>query len=940
MSERYYVGIGASAGGLEALGEFFKNSPNNTGLTFIVIQHLSPDFKSLMDELLARHTKMDVIVAKDGIEAKPNKVYLIPPRKNLSIFHGKLYLEDQKARNFLNLPIDVFLKSLALDQGKNSIGIILSGTGSDGTLGIRAIKEAGGLTMVQNEESAKFDGMPRSSIATGLIDYVLPPNKMVNEILNYINHPKAKDNLEEDDYKNNLDDLTKITMMLRGRTGIDFSNYKENTIVRRINRRIKVNRLNDIKEYLNFLSDSDKEKDILKKELLIGVTGFFRDKEAFASIKENVLPNIDFTRDTVRVWSVGCSSGEEAYSIAILLKEYANDIGSNTDVKIFATDVDGQAIDKAARGIYPASIVSDVDPELVAKYFKKQEGGFKVTDSIRKMVVFAKHNILKDPPFSKLDLLVCRNLFIYFKSEVQQKILASFYYSLAPNGFMFLGSSESIGSLSDGFETLDSKWKIFKYKEGYKPPINSPIVYPTNTDYTKSYKEVSFKQSKIEKVLMEAFSLVAPPSIIIDDNDNIIHIINNMSKFMTLQPGRFSNKISTNVSRELALYINNLVRRLKSTEKNLEISNVIKFGSNKGRIKLKGNKLEIDNNNFYLISFYEDKDNKEEFNLKEVEMSTEIKDRVQQLENELQIAQEGLQATIEELETSNEELQSSNEELIASNEELQSTNEELQSVNEELFTVNNEHQQKIEQLIKLNNDLNNLIRNTNVGALYLDKKLAIRKITPLVSKVTNIMESDIGRPIFHISIFEKYPSFSKDINDVLESLVGKEKELWKNDKCYLIRIKPYRTEYNSVEGIIVTFIDVTRLKTEQRRLHDEKQKLEMVLDMAKVSMFEYNDRTKKIKFSENISKTLGFGDNDLEIEMNNFCSFIVDEDCDHFIKSIHRFIHDENKSFDVKFSIKSKDKNLIRFHSKAIVKEKNKRGDVVKITGVVFQIND
>jgi len=836
----YYVGIGASAGGLEALVSFFKEMPEDTGMVFIVIQHLSPDYKSLMNELLARHTRMSIEIAQDGIAAQPNTIYLIPPRKNLSIFHGKFYLEEQKSRG-LNLPIDIFFRSLAADKNKNAIGVILSGTGSDGTLGIRAIKEAGGMVMVQDDQSAKFDGMPRSSISTGLVDYILPPEKMPGELLNYIKHPFIKKSATLDNIMSkNIDTLTKIILMLRDHSGIDFSFYKENTIIRRLERRVSINRFNTLEEYLVFLSESSKEKDILYRELLIGVTRFFRDQEVFNSINEKVLPKLTYGKKAIRIWSAGCSTGEEVYSLAMLFSEYITKNKIDCEIKIFATDIDRDAVELAGQGLYPESIVADVDPVLLTKYFTRKENGYQINDIIRKKVVFATHNLLKDPPFSKLDLIVCRNLFIYLKPEMQQRLLAMFYYSLNSDGFLVMGSSESIGEMSEAFQAVDSKWKIYKYKEGYKSPLIRDLPIPRNhayegLGYTSLANSPKFK---MEKLMESAISAVLPPAIIVDDEDNIIHVVNDVSKFFQIKPGRFSQNLYSNLNNDLSIVVNNLLRRLKTTNTQVIFE---KYNSSNGlekyKVIIEGRVIYLDKKAFYLLSFSSEevKPNKAEEFTGTVSVDMGIESRVEELEKELQITKESLQATVEELETSNEELQSSNEELIASNEELQSTNEELQSVNEELYTVNSEHQTKIEELVRLNNDLDNLLKNTEVGALYLDRNLCIRKITPLVTSITNILPGDIGRPISHISVMNQYSDLLTDIYSVVEELKSVDKELRDGKgNVWLARIRPYRTEYNSVEGIMMTFFDISRIKELERELKHNCDLLEKVLENSPI----------------------------------------------------------------------------------------------------------
>ncbi len=803
-NETIVVGVGASAGGLEALQDFFRNMPVDSGLAFVVIQDLSPDYKSLMDELLARQTKIPIHIAESGKDILPDNIYLIPPRKNMKIFHDKLFLEDQALTKALNLPVDIFLRSLALDKGKDAIGIILSGTGSDGTLGTRAIKEAGGMIMVQDETSAKFDGMPKSSIATGLVDYILAPSKMPEALINYVKHPlTVQDRTAESILSRDIDTLNKIIMILRDFSGIDFSYYRENTILRRLERRVSINRFGTLEEYVHFLSESDKEKDILYRELLIGVTRFVRDIEAFDLLKAKVFPELK-KRKTIRIWSAGCSTGEEVYSLAILLTEYLDSERIDSEVKIFATDIDRHSLDQASAGIYPESIIADLDPYLLTKYFTRQENGYQINDSIRQMVVFAKHNLLKDPPFSKLDMLVCRNLFIYLKPEVQTRVLSSFYYSLSPDGFLFLGSSESLSDMKAAFETIDSKWKIYRYKKGFTPPMikdfrTATVKYDAEVPVVMPLHQHGVKQEHLGQVIL---SSVLPPSVLIDTNGQIVQIINDVSKFVQIQPGWFSNRLLDNLPREISLLLSAQLRRLKKDNSELlteEISGIKSLEG--GTLLLETRKIEAEKTSFFLISFRLNEKPALMKKSKAVKLDFEYADRMNELQRDLQSTRESLQATVEELETSNEELQSSNEELIASNEELQSTNEELQSVNEELYTVNSEFQTKLEELTRLNSDLSNLLINTQVGALYLDRNLCIRRLTPVVSKLTNIIPSDIGRPVSHISVSRYYPQMMQDIEKVVDTLQTLDREVAFTDGLtYLVSIRPYRTENNVVEG--------------------------------------------------------------------------------------------------------------------------------------------
>lgn len=850
------VGIGASAGGLEALQDFFKHMPAKTGMAFVVIQHLSPDYRSLMDELLARETDIPIRIAESGMEVLGDHIYLLPPRKNIMIAGNILHLDEQEKGKRLNLPVDIFLRSLANDKGKNAIAVILSGTGSDGTLGTRAIKETGGMVMVQDEHSAKFDGMPRSSISTGLVDYILPPERMPEELVLYCRHPfvKQKKTLE-DQLRGNMDTLAKIILILRQYCGIDFSFYKDTTIVRRLERRVSIKRLTSLDEYLEYVKDSDQEKEILQRELLIGVTRFFRDTEAFDSLRDKILPVL-LANQSVRIWSAGCSTGEEVYSLAILIREFQASHGITGEVKIFATDIDRSSIEFAGRGIYPDSVMADVDPVLLNKYFIRKENGYLVHESIRKMIVFATHNILKDSPFSRIDLLVCRNLFIYLKPEIQTRVLTMFYYSLNNGGFLFMGSSETIGEMTAAFDCIDTKWKLFRFKEGFKPEYSTLIPLSRERASVQG-QELSSTRSgppgkRIERLLDSALTTLLPPSVIIDEQGNMIHIIKDVSPWIRLQPGHFSQNIFDNLPGETVVAVNSLLRRLRTEHPapaqsanpdTLTPPEPLAFQIDDSGLTITARRLEHTREPYCILSFqYAPRVHPvAEAAHKIPPDSTRCYSELSELEKELQFTRESLQATVEELETSNEELQSSNEELIASNEELQSTNEELQSVNEELYTVNSEYQNKIEELTRLNNDIQNLMRNSEVGALYLDRNLCIRKTTPAVSDITHIMESDIGRPIYHISLDADGASLLHDIQTVVDSLQPVDREvIFKPGYIHLVRIRPYRTEYNAVDGVVLVFIDITGLKALEDELKSRQQLLEKVLDNSPIAKIMVN----------------------------------------------------------------------------------------------------
>ncbi len=941
MSQHYYVGIGASAGGLEALERLFQHMPEDSGLTFIVVQHLSPDFKSLMNELLARHTNMLITVAEDGIVTEENHIYLIPPRMNLSIFNGKLLLEKQADDHHLHLPIDIFFKSLAQDQKKQAIAIVLSGTGSDGALGVRAIKEQGGLVVVQKETEAKFDGMPRSSISTGLVDYILPTIEMGKTLVSYIQHPSLKVDDEGEDATIPVDALAKIGLVMRQHDGIDFTKYKDATIVRRIERRMKIHKLETLEDYFTILKQSTEERHILQQEFLIGVTSFFRDQEAFDRLRTEVISRLPYHNKVIRIWSAGCSTGEEVYSIAILIAEHMREHHLRAEVKIFATDIDERALHTAGTGYYLDSVVADVDPLYVARYFEKKAEGYQVSSEIRKMIVFAKHNILKDPPFSRLDFLVCRNLFIYFKADYQEKILNQFYNALHPDGFLFLGSSESLGEVSPGFKVIDQKWKLYQYKKGYRPDIASSLLadIPTRRRIPKEHDELTRHQAKMEPLLTEAVSALSPPSIIIDQHDQIIHAINDIAIFMKIQPGRFTNNFNHHMNKDQALYINNIIRRLKADQQEVIMSRLSGFLSSE-LITLHGRVLHVDDRDYYLVSFIVEQDDVTMLNVTEIDMSEEVKVRVSQLEHELQVAREGLQATIEELETSNEELQSSNEELIASNEELQSTNEELQSVNEELYTVNHEHQEKIDQLTRLNNDLNNLIKNTGIGALYLDQRLVIRKITPIVSEITNIRDSDIGCSIDHITVAKGYPELLNDVEDVIKNLSNIEREIQLADgHYYLARIRPYRTEYNAAEGIIITFVEISRLKNEEIQVFEAKRRLDYALSTGKMAWWEYHIPTGHVTYSDSKATLLGYAGDEFSNDFTEIEKHFHPDDYQKTMDALEQYLQGETDEWQALYRVKRKDGSYALHHDRGKIVTRDEMGAPLKMMGTTHDVS-
>ena len=830
----HYVGIGASAGGLEALEEFFNTMPNATGMTFIIVQHLSPDYKSMMVELLSRKTPMQVLQIEDGMTAEADCIYLIPPKKNLEIYHAQLFLTEQQRDTGLYLPIDIFFRSLAIDQRKKAIGIILSGTGSDGTLGLRAIKEQGGLVMVQDYSSAKFDGMPKSAIATGLADYILDAGRMSDALVKYIKHPLVINADKAQELNKEETDFMKILSLIRTHVGEDFSYYKPKTIIRRIERRISVNQIQDTDEYIELLRHSKQECEILAKEFLIGVTQFFRDREAYEPLEQGVIPKLfspEGSDKPIRIWSAACSTGEEAYSIAILCKEYLERHDIQADLKIFATDLDKEAVKFAGLGSYPESIVSDVSQERLQRFFLKKHESYQVNEDLRQMVIFSHHNVLTDPPFSNIDLIICRNLLIYLKPDMQQKVLGLFQYSLSDGGYLLLGSSESLSGVSDAFETIHSKWKIFKHKSGFAPPMLANLLnvrtrLPSQTraplpDVAPS----SLRVQKQEQAALyeQVVNYLAPAGVIVDAENTVVHFFQNSQCYLNFPAGKANYNLLELADPQLTTILSNMLYKVRKTHSDVTFSKV-KF-TREGQdsfLNLSAHPIQLKKGGgqgFVVIAIHDSQadDNKAQHDEEEAESrfdyNEQASERIRELERELQYREENLQTTVEELETSNEELQATNEELVSSNEELQSTNEELQSVNEELYTVNSQYQEKIKELTILNNDINNLLANTQIGTLFLDSQLTVRKFTPEISKLINVMDVDIGRPFSHLTFNCDRQDLYQDVADVLETLVPAEREIHAHDgEWYLLKIQPYRHADRSIHGVLLTQVQITILK--------------------------------------------------------------------------------------------------------------------------------
>lgn len=851
----YVVGIGASAGGLEALEQFFASMPSDSNMAFVVIQHLSPDFKSLMPEILSRNTEMEVYQIENGMKIVPGCVYLNPPKFNVKISQGQLFLNEQDPIQKVNLTINTFFESLAEDMNEKSIGIILSGTGSDGTRGCRAIKEAGGIVIAQDVKSAKFNGMPKSVIVTNICDYILPPTSMPEKLLRYTNHSTLIDVIEDEEQKIDeaTDILSQIYNLIKNLYSTDFSLYKPGTVLRCLNRRIRICQIQTLEGYLSYLKENQEEVECLYNSLLIGVTRFFRDSNAFDVIKNKVIPEIVGVKTdnaVVRVWVAGCSTGEEAYSLAILFKEYMDSTQRNIAVKIFATDIDINAIEYASKGVYPDSIAEDVSLERLNRYFIKKRDGYHVSKYIREMVIFSGHNVINNAPFYKIDLLTCRNLLIYFQPNLQKRIISTFQFALETNGFMFLGTSETIGEMGKYFSTFDAKWRIFKRKDIKKRPLVDDfsvistgikvIQSKPEEDYFTRVERNKWEMEDIHTMLIEE---CLPPSVLVDENNELVQICGDVDKYLKVPRGKVCYNIQKMVPKELSTALGTAISKVRKERKTVTYSNIkVKLVEEQNSINLVVKPLFTKKSGLLILVIFEEIKSigSYEEQVENFDTISELHGRIADLEQELRYTKESLQSSIEELETSSEELQSANEELLVSNEEMHSTNEELQSVNEELMVVNTQYQYKIQELADLNNDMTNFLNSTAIGTLFLDSNLCVRKFTPAITKEINLIEQDIGRPISHISHNFKNEDLIKVSRDVMDSLIPVEKEIKSSSsKWYILKYSPFRTNENVIKGIVLSLVDITaRKEAEENQLRSKEQLNEAIsLDALKSDFF-------------------------------------------------------------------------------------------------------
>src|ERR1700677_1872110 len=829
------VGVGASAGGLEAFTTLLKNLPEDTGMAFVLVQHLDPKHASQLPAILSRPTRMPVTEVKDGMAVEPNHVYIIPSNTSMGISNGALHLTPRKESGGTHMPVDYFLQSLAASHESRAIGVILSGTASDGTIGLKAIKEGGGITFAEDEESARYPGMPRSAIAAGCVDFVLPPEEIARELARIAAHPfvKTAPQLQAAETEGETrDGLRKIFALLCKTTGVDFSQYRKSTVNRRIQRRLILNKLDDVDAYVEFIREKPGEIDELYQDILIHVTGFFREPETFKILEKTIFPRLVGNRSLptapIRVWLPGCSTGEEAYSIAISLVEFLKGKSLEIPIQIFGTDVSERVIEKARQGIYAENIEAEVSPERLRRFFTKVELGYQINKSIREMCVFARQNVIKDPPFSKLDLISCRNLLIYLEPALQKKLMPVFHYALKPDGFLLLGSAETTGGFDELFRMADQKSKIYQRKPGtarftFDPGLLSHV--PEKVQYREKPALLAAETWSRLDILKEAdrmmISRYCPPSVIVDENMEIVQFRGHINHFLQPAAGEASLNLYKMTGEPLQMELRAAIQRAKQGNTAIRKEGLeIKFHDEPRTINIDVIPLAAPalRERCFIILFEEVPPSPQPLAPEKI---ADRKDhRVAHLEQELAAMKEHLQAVVEEQEATNEELRSANEEIQSANEELQSTNEELetakeelQSTNEELTTVNDELRHTNLELTDANNDLGNLLRSVNLPIVMLDRDFCIRRFTPAARKTFKLLPGDVGRPITDTRADIEVPDLEHWLQDVIDSLGTKEHEVQdKRGRWYLLQLRPYETADNKIAGLVMVLFDIDASK--------------------------------------------------------------------------------------------------------------------------------
>jgi two-component system CheB/CheR fusion protein len=859
------VGLGASAGGFEAFKSFFLHMPPDSGMAFVLIQHLAPEKKSMLAELLRRHTKMDVVEAEEGMAVEPNRVFVIPPDTTLTLKQGRLHLERPAPARGKRWPIDAFFVSLAEDQGERAVCIILAGGGSDGTIGLKSIKEQGGFTLAQAEhDSEALKGMPQSAHATGLVDFVMPVEEMPAKLLQYQQHlvevdqRKTPDGTREDvaGY------VAQICTLVRNRTGHDFSEYKTNTLIRRIQRRMQLVQIDATPDYIRLLRKDSRESQLLVRDLLINVTQFFRDNESFGALETEVIPKL-IERieldETLRAWVPGCASGEEAYSVAILLKEGMSKRDTNRKAQIFATDLDDDAVRMARMARFPGSIASDMSRERFERWFAQEGEHYCPQKSIREMCVFSVHDMLKDPPFSKLDLISCRNLFIYFNASLQMRLLEAFHYALRPGGYLFLGSSEGVSQQGRLFEIVDKKHRIFQRKDEAAALPGFPLADGAKKGATRAARNAPGQESS-DRLWRQVLTQIAPACVVVNQNDEIARYFGQTGRYLEPSPGAASLNLFTVLRPELRQAARSLLQDVRERgQRRTQPHLSIPVNGSRQLITLIVAPFAGDSeaHGNAIVAFQEEgAPIAADMTTGEGQAEDAAEQEVRALRQQLSATSADLEAANEELKSANEEYQSVNEELQSTNEELETAKEELQSTNEELQTVNSELSVKNEDLSRANSDLRNFFDSTDIASLFLDADLRIRTFTPAMTDLINIREGDRGRPISDLTGHLIYGDVDGEVKKVVRTLSSIEREVsTKDGTTFMMRIRPYRSIDNVIDGVVMTFVDITG----RRRSGAASEQLGLIIEEGFSEVYVCDGETLRFSNVNSVARTaLGY----------------------------------------------------------------------------------
>ncbi|NET91109.1 MAG: response regulator [Kamptonema sp. SIO1D9] len=863
----FIVGIGASAGGIEAPKRFFGNLPNDPNAAFVVMQHLSPNHKSMMPEILQRETSLPVAAIQNEVLVEPGNVYVLPPAKNVLLEERRLQLEEP-SRNFAKT-IDNFFYSLATDWGEKTIAIVLSGTGEDGKEGLEAVSQAGGIALLQSPETAQFTSMPASAAISGIADEILSPEDLARTVFDLIRFADTYPTTSPQQTKA-IDSvrLQQILDILAEHEDIDFSHYKISTLSRRIRHRCTLTQNRNLNNYIRLLETSEEEQKLLRQDLLIGATCFFRDRVVWEFLESEIIPELVeklHPEEQLKVWVAACATGEEAYTIAILVYEAIEKSNKSIQAKIFATDLDQHALEIAARGSYPEAIANDVSPERLEKYFTYDGNQYQVKRSLRQMLIFAPHDLVKNAGFAKMSLVSCRNVLIYMQPQLQQQVLRLLHFALLPEKVLVLGSSEALGDLSTEFQPIDAKWKIFRKRRGSSLSI-IPIARQTILTPVHSHLRPRSRPNQLDRLVEEVFKYSfiqrQVTCLLVNRQNQLLRVFYNSANLLQFPVGEAVLEITELVHPALKLPLSTALHRAKQDGESVLYTGIrVERNGNEKNVNLRvGFEPENPALEDYIIVVLEVEETPPQPSaVLRFDVDSQAAQQITELEYELQQTRENLQITIEELETTNEEQQATNEELLAANEELQGTNEELQSVNEELYTVNAEYQNKIQELTQLNDDVNNLLRNTNIGVVFLDRDLNIRKFTPAATRAINIKQTDIGRPLADLTNNLDCPNLLEILQQVLKKETANQQEvnIPQTGESLLMQVNPYWREDNTSEGIVLSFVNIDELKNVQDQLHQANTILENLYATSPVGFCLYDQELRFMRINQSLVESSG-----------------------------------------------------------------------------------